>query len=194
MLKYIVLCIMVIAGYLVYINYPVSHGPGKVAKEAPKIESARWEKPFEFKGATLTPKKKIAAKVRVIKKEPYYFDDFTEFSPMDVLVGWNELSDERNLEFIYFSLQDRSYEVELTRPPLEVSTIHRESDLWHLIPSSSKIKDQIKEIRNGHVISISGMLVDIDTSGEFNFTTDTEITPRQNENGFGIWVEEMSIR
>lgn len=194
MVKYLVFCVLVASGYLVYSNFPVNHGPGITAKEEPKIERLTWQEPFTFKGATFTPKKIIDAEVRVIKKKRYFFDSFSKYSPVDAIVGWNELSDSRNLDYIYFQLGEREFELDLTRPPLSVPKIYGESDLWHLIPSTAEIDKRIKSLRDGEIIKIGGLLVDISNEADYELKTNTELSESTKPNGFIIWIEDFHIR
>jgi hypothetical protein len=194
MVKYLIFCVCVAAGYIVYSNFPVNHGPGITAKEEPKIKSLTWQEPFSFKGATLIPKKVIEAEVRVIKRKRYFFDSFSRYSPVDAVVGWNVLSDERNLDYIYYTMDNREFDVDLTRPPVELQIIYLESDLWHLIPSTAKIDENLKKLRDGHIISIKGLLVDLEHDTGFNYTTETKLSRSKNVNGYALWVEEIDIR
>lgn len=194
MVKYLVFCVFVAAGYIVYTNFPVDHGPGITAKNEPEIKRLTWQEPFSFKGANLVPKKIIEAEVRVIKRKRYFFDSFSRYSPVDAVVGWNQLSDERNLDYIFYTLDDRNYDVDLTRPPLELTTIYKESDLWHFIPSTASIEEQLKQLRDGHIIKLKGLLVNIEHDEGFNYQTSTEISERFNDDGFAVWVEEFHIR
>lgn len=194
MVKYLVFCVLVASGYLVYSNFPVHHGPGIIAKEEPKIDRLTWQEPFTFKGATFTPKKIIDAEVRVIKRKRYFFDSFSKYSPVDALVGWNDLSDSRNLDYIYFQLGERGFELDLTRPPLPVPKIYGESDLWHLIPSSEEIDKKIKALREGEIMKIGGLLVDVESDLDYSLTTNTELSESSKPKGFIIWIEELQIR
>lgn len=194
MVKYLVFCVLVASGYLVYSNFPVHHGPGITAKEEPKIDRLTWQEPFTFKGATFTPQKVIDAEVRIIKRKRYFFDSFSKYSPVDAIVGWNELSDSRNLDYIYYQLGERKFELDLTRPPLPVSKIYSESDLWHLIPSTSEIDKQIKSLRDGEIIKVEGLLVDVTRESDYNLTTNTTLSGSSKPNGFIIWIEDFQIR
>lgn len=194
MIKYLAFCILIAAGYMVYSNFPEKHGPGIVAKNKPKIENLTWQKPFTFKGATLTPVKLLDAEVRVIKREKYYFDELSKYSPIDAMIGWDEMSDEKNLEYTFFKLKNRSYSLEPTRPPLEISKIYAQSDLWHLIPSTSDVSEKLKRLRNGNVIRVKGMLVDISEASTFNFVTSKEISASSRKDSFTVWIEELHIR
>lgn len=194
MVKYLIFCAFVAASYVVYSTFPVNHGPGIMADEKPTIERLTWEEPFTFKGATFTPQRKINGEVRVLKRKRYFFDTFSKYSPVDAMVGWNQLSDSRNLDYIYYNLGDRTYRLDLTRPPLPMNTIYEESDLWHFIPSSEEINQKLKALRDGEIVHVKGLLVDISNESDFTFKTNTELSTAKKKKGFIIWVEELKIK
>lgn len=194
MVKYIALFVMLAAGYILYYNYPQSHGPGITARDEPKIERVAWKEPISFKGANLVPVKRITGEVRVIKKKHYYFDELAKYSPLDALVGWKDMSDERNLDYLYYSLHNRNYKLDYTKPPVDLQIINAQTDLWHLIPSSSKIEEIVDKLRNGNIIYIEGLLVNISNDTNYEFVSATEIDPKNKQNNFNIWVQEIHIR
>lgn len=194
MVKYLVFCVFVAASYIVYSTFPVDRGPGVMVKNAPDIERLTWQEPFTFKGTTVTPKKVIEGEVLIIKRKRYFFDSITKYAPADAMVGWNQLSDERNLDYIFYSLKNRSFKLDLTRPPLPLNTIYAESDLWHLIPSTSDIGEKIKTLRDGHIMYVKGLIVDMETEDEMILRSETELTSTRNSDGMAIWIEELRIR
>lgn len=194
MVKYLVFCVFVAASYIVYSTFPVDRGPGVMVKNAPEIERLTWQEPFTYKGATITPKKVIEGEVLVIKRKRYFFDNITKFAPTDAMVGWNQLSDERNLDYIFYSLKDRSFKLDLTRPPLPLNTIYGESDLWHLMPSTTDINEKLKTLREGHIIHVKGLIVEVESEGDKLLTSETELTSTKNSDGMAIWIEELRIR
>lgn len=193
MVKYLVFCVCIAAGYVVYTTFPIDRGPGIMAKDEPKITRITWQEPFTFKGATLTPQKLIEAEVRIVKRKRYFFDPFSKFSPVDAVVGWNEMSDQRNLDYIYFSLDDRDFELDLTRPPLKLSQIKGESDFWHFIPSTVQIDEELKKLRDGNIIKVKGMLVDMSHETLFNYSTRTTLTDNVKKKAFLVWVEDIQV-
>lgn len=193
MSKYLFLALSVVAGFIIYEAFPVRHGPGVVAEQAPSIKHVSWQKPIPFKGATLIPQKVISGKVRVIRHKRYFFDRLSKYTPTDVLVGWNELSDERNLDRIYPKLGNRSFEIDFVRLPLKMTTIYQKTDLWHLIPSTTAIDKRIKKLRNGHIIKFKGLLVNIEHNPDFDYATGQTISNQKASEGYAIWLEEFQI-
>ena len=193
MVKYLMFCVCVAAGYILYTSFPISQGPGIKAENSPQINRLTWHEPFTFKGATMVPRKVIDAEVRVLDKKRYFFDAYSRYSPVDIIAGWKQMSDTRNVDYIYHSMDERSYKVKFAQQPLEVSTIHKQSDLWHLIPSTSEIEEELNHLRVGHIIKIEGLLVDIEHETGFNFSTSTKTSSIQNTKGFAIWIEDFRI-
>lgn len=196
MVKYLLLCVMIGLGVMAWSSIPVDRGPGITAEKKPVVNELKEAEPFEFKKATLTPSHEISATVRVIKKKRYFLDKMVSFSPYDVLVGWNELSDQRNLDYLHFSLDDRDYSHQPGRLPLEEVTILDQTALWHLIYSSNEVKDAISSLRSGHIITLSGWIVDVNDEEGFSWNSskiigfDQKDKPRHEI----IWVTSVSKR
>ncbi|MFN1833830.1 hypothetical protein AB2B38_001105 [Balneola sp. MJW-20] len=194
MFKYIFTLALGVLVYFTYTNLPVKQGPGIKAEYSPTIKLLKWQKPFSFKEVTLTPRKEFGAEVRVIRKKNYYFDDFKEYSPTDLLVGWKDLSNGDVLGRFHAEITDRNYEFDLTTPPVPVSQLHDQTDLWHIIPSSDSISDKLNEIREGHIIKISGLLVDVSNDNGMIRSTNISLDQQKKYSSFIVWVEELEIK
>lgn len=192
MVKYIALLVIAVSGYLAWTKLPIKHGPGITAKNQPQLEAITWEKPFEFKSATLTPKKKIEAQVRVVNSRRYFFDTKKVYSPLDAYVSWNKMSDENTLEYLFVNLEDRSYNIEITRPPISLKQIHAQSDLWHLIPSNDHIYDKVTSLRTGSILQLKGLLVDVKEHNSKEWTSAKTLNTEDKNEGFIIWVQELN--
>ncbi len=163
MVKYIFLCLVIGLSIMAWSEIPITRGPGILAKEAPKISKLISSDEINFNGNTYTTHKKVDAKVRVIDKERYFFDSMSEFSSYDVLVGWGQVSDQKNLDYINFKLGNRTFEYKNYRLPLNSDLINNQTLLWHLIPATEEIKSSLFTLRKGHIIEISGYIVDVTT-------------------------------
>ncbi len=194
MLRFILLGIVACSGFYVWSVFPINHGPGQLVDTEPTVERLSWEKPFTFKYATITPLKKISGEVRVLEKRRYYFDSKSKYSPIDALVGWKELSDERNLDYLHFSLGDRYYDLSYSSPPIPLNDVYKQIDLWHLVPSSKEMEKQIKGIRKGSVLSIEGLIVNIEFEDDFPWESELTKSKRAGQlNTNVIWINEISI-
>lgn len=193
MIKYIFLCIVIGLSIMAWSEIPIKRGPGILAEEAPKISKLISSDEINFNGHTYTTHKKIDARVRVVEKERYFFDSMSEFSSYDILVGWGQVSDQKNLDYINFKLSDRTFEYKNYRLPLDPDLINNQTLLWHLIPSSEEIKNSLFTLRKGHIIEISGYIVDVTTKTGLQWKSAT--SPSKSEsfvNGHNIfWVTSL---
>lgn len=194
MLRFILLGVIAFSGFYIWTIFPINHGPGEVSKDKPKLERLTWEKPFEFKNATIIPLRKISGEVRVLEKKRYFFDSKKEFSPADILIGWKALSDERNLDHIRFSLNKRLFDYEFTKPPLPLNEILSQIDLWHLVPSNEDVDIKIKKLRKGHIIYLEGFVVDIEPQSKYAWRSELVNPKNQNFKNTIVWVNKLSVK
>ena len=194
MLKYILPCIVALCGFYAWSIFPIKHGPGETIQTQPKLEYiSRAEQPFNYKGNELKPIKKYEARVRVLNKKRYFFDERRDISPMDLLVGWNEMSDERNLNFIKFEMDDRDFEMEYIRPPIQENQMLSQMDLLHMIPSSPNINKEAKKLRNGNLIALEGLLVDVESSRNYNWNNNLVKAGTNETRTLIIWVTKLEV-
>lgn len=197
MVKYILIFVISIMSYILWTEIPVTRPPGVLVKQEPTITSIKKSDNLEIKGYTdfaITPSSKVNGEVMVIQKERYFFDPMASFSSLDVLIGWNELSDQRNLKFIRFSMSKRQWHHKLTNLPLPANTIKEQTALLHLIPSTPAIKKVILSIRNGHIIRFEGLLVNVVDKEGLKWETSTSIKDNQARKNSIVWVTSLSLK
>ncbi|MFA5668417.1 MAG: hypothetical protein WC967_04180 [Balneolaceae bacterium] len=183
--------------YILWTEIPVTRPPGVLTEHEPIISTFKKTDVLEingYEGFDITPVAKLSGEVRVIEKERYFFDPMSSFSSLDVLTGWNELSDQRNLEFIRFSIDKRQWSHKLTNLPLPVNTIREQTALFHLIPSSPDIKKEILNIRKGHIIKIEGTLVNVVDKEGLKWETSSNLEGKQATKNQIVWVTSLSLK
>lgn len=193
MFKYIFTIALGALVYFTYVNLPIEHGPGITASKKPSIKLLKWQKPFSYKDVTLTPRKEFEAEVRIIRKKNYYFDDFKEYAPTDLLVGWSDLSNEEILDRVHSEIIDRNYQFDLTVPPVPVAQLHDQTDLWHVIPADSNVKDQISKLRQGNIINVKGLLVDVTGEQGMIKSTNVSLDLQKKYSSFVVYIEQIEI-
>ncbi len=102
-------------------------------------------------------------KGRVLAKRRYYFDRESEISPMDLTVGWKEMSDTAMLEHFSIRLSGRYYTSRFDKPPLRYHLspegINSHMSNTHLIPADEEVERAMNAIRVGDIVSLDGYLV-----------------------------------
>jgi hypothetical protein len=181
---------------------PIERAPGLLVDSEPQQRLIAGAQPIEFKGIRLTPRAEFKADVRVLARERYRLGKLGDVAPLDLAVGWREMSDSVVLGDIDISQSGRfyfwSYEGE---PPISESLIVRQSANWHLIPANPLAWRVLKDVRVGDVVTLEGRLVDIDAGAdgimktsltrddagagacEILFVEEAELAPRRGTRG-----------
>jgi len=98
---------------------------------------------------------------RILGREYYRFDALADLIPVDLALGWGPMSDNRVLARLAISQAARFYS---WRPrsalPIARETIIASSANTHLIPADERVGDQLRRLRVGQIVHLSGYLVD----------------------------------
>ncbi len=173
MKKIVLLIVLLLAWrHFYYIPDAPKMGPGAFASGLPSQGNISID-PFRFNGYTLTPRASFNVIAKVISAERYYFDYETRVSPVDFVLGWGPMSDESILEKIDIWQEDRWYKWESETMPISKEEIIFNSSNMHMIPETDTIAQELKRVRNGDLVSISGMLVDVKSGGSWKWKTST---------------------
>jgi hypothetical protein len=153
----------------------VHQKPGILAKGAPKITRIHRD-PIRKNGYEFLPVGMFSFKGRVLQRQRYYyalgidmfaFDKPAAVSPVDLLIGWNEMSDETTLEIFRFYLDGRKSAWKPDdindRPKLE-DLVELNTALVHVIPGSASIKAKLRNVYVGHIIECKGEIVKVQST------------------------------
>lgn len=103
----------------------------------------------------------------VISQQLYLDDERSDIAPMDMVIGWNKMSDPAILKNIVVKQSDRFYFWKVKDFPLPRQELELFSTNVHLIPNTSAILESLKTIQKGQVVELSGYLVDVKSSDGF---------------------------
>lgn len=195
MFKKLFLIVVVCAlGYYYWINRSISHGPGVVAPKKPVQELTRNIGDIEYKDYILNPRAKITFEARVLSVENYS-DTYADLAPTDVVFAWGPMSDERNLDKIMTRQSERSMHWDMANPPIDKRKMWSHAANMHLISPTEQIRDQIQSLKEGHIVSISGYLVDAQsTQSGWKLKSSLKRTDRGRGSSELVWIKSMSIR
>ncbi|MEE4244717.1 MAG: hypothetical protein V2I33_04870 [Kangiellaceae bacterium] len=149
---------------LIFNSGEVSLGPGVKVLDAPN--QTTYDQPFTFNRGefAITEFARFSLKAKVLSKENYYVGADAELAPVDLALGWQNMSDEAVLEHIEISQYARFYFWQVKKFPIPRREIETQSANMHLIPSNQSIKDTIKRVRVGDIIELSGSLVSVSST------------------------------
>lgn len=169
--------------------------PGILAESAPVQIDLKSSKVLDLLDYTIVTKAEFKATARVLSEKRYRFDDGSDLIPIDLALGWLEMSDQGVLDKLKIS-QSRRFYFWKTRGsdyPVARDKIEHNSANMHMIPSTDTIKKTLKVIEKGDIISFEGYLVDV--SHKNGFSRHTSMT--RNDTGPGaceiVYLTSLNI-
>jgi hypothetical protein len=109
----------------------------------------------------LTPRARYDITARILGREDYHFDLLSDLIPEDLALGWGPMSDNRILRAFELTQGARFYS---WRPkqqlPISVQVVIEHSANTHVIPADPAVRRQLKRLRVGQTVHLTGFLVD----------------------------------
>ncbi|WP_138429710.1 hypothetical protein [Fodinibius saliphilus] len=194
MIKHLLIIVLIGGGiYYYWTTRPVTHGPGIVAPNTPVQETTFNSKKISYKDFILTPRANFKLEARVLSTKGYYFDKYSELTPFDVVFGWGPMSNETNLESLMVRQSDRSFYWEMARPPLEQQKMWQHAANMHLIGSTQKIRDKISSLRQGQVVKMKGVLVNVNSPDGWKLKTSLTRKDIGENSSEVVWIKSLTI-
>jgi len=178
--------------FIIWMFYPnsVTLGPG-VKVLYPPTQTSSEVSNFEYKGYTIIPLYKMSLEAKILSKNNYN-DSTSDLVPLDLALGWQNMSDENVLENISITQRGRWYYWSIPGfENISRNEIETQSSNWHIIPNSEELKDKIKSFKKGSIIYLEGYLVNFTGKQSRNSST------TRNDTGNGaceiMYVEDAYI-
>ena len=193
MLKHISLILVVLVSYFMWDQRPVKHGPGVIAPDSPSVVQVVRHNGIKMQHYTLNPNYKIEATSRVLSQRTYWFDHKNQLAPFDFVLGWGEMSDERILSQVQTPINERDFKVEVIRPPLTLNEIRQQILFMHAVPANEEIKDKLSSVREGHLVSLSGYIVDINDRADLFWESSFSKHNKRLDHNQIVYVEQVEL-
>ena len=139
---------------------PVHPADGPIAPDEPQqtdLEDApvtvlgRWQ---------LTARARYDVTARILSREDYHFDALSDLIPEDLALGWGPMSDNRVLRAFEITQGARFYSwTPKESLPIPRQAVIEHSANTHVIPAGSAVGRQLKRLRVGQVVHLTGFLV-----------------------------------
>lgn len=117
-------------------------------------------KPFLFNGFEVTPLADFSLQALVLSRKDYHMGRQSDLSPVDLALGWGQMSEANVLKAITISQSNRFYFWRVDTFPIPREHIERQSANMHLVPANTAIESAIKSVRQGQVVQLSGYLIE----------------------------------
>lgn len=165
-MKNLLLLLFVIAACwkLLGCDHVVQPEPGVQVSDEPIQTTILSAEPFDFKSYQITPLASFVIKAKVLSKNSYLLGRESDLSPIDLALGWKNMSDEAVLNKVVITQSGRWYHWRVEDFPIPRSEIETQSANMHLIPATKTIEAMIKQVKQGQIIDMRGYLVRVDAS------------------------------
>lgn len=176
MLKNLVsyLGIFITIGLFLYFSYMLlfyekkAKWEGMLVKETPSQVDMNSSQSFEYKKSILMPVAYYNLKGVVLNTKRYFTDDMSDLSPIDIVVGWNKMSDSGVVNKFKYAQENRLYTVTPKNKidvPLDYKEVMLYSSNNHCIPANEEVMNQLGELKQFDYVSLRGLLVSVKKQG-----------------------------
>lgn len=170
-----------------------SNGAEIYAKDPPVQIDDNTSDGFEFKGYTVTPLADFEVNAKVLSRHDYSRGREAELSPIDLALGWGDMTNPDVLSQLEISQKGRFYHWRAKQLPLPMQSIITQSANMHIVPADEFIKDNLKDIKRGDVVRLTGQLVRIEADDGWRWSS--SLTRKDTGNGACevVFVSEFDI-
>ena len=180
-------------GYQQFSKRAVSYGPGVVAALAPEQQKSN-QKPFTHNGFSITPLESFEIEARVLSREDYSTGREADLAQTDLALGWGKMSDESILKDIKITQSGRFYFWHVDEFKIPREEIETHSANMHMIPADTHIEKILKTIRKGHIVKISGDLIEAKASDGWHWKSSLTRTDTGNGACEVVFVKALTVR
>jgi hypothetical protein len=139
---------------------PVHPPDGPIAPDDPRQTDVTVATVRTLGRWRLTPRARYDITARILSREDYHFDLLSDLIPEDLALGWGPMSDNRVLRVFEITQDARFYSwVSKQAPPIPRQAVIEHSANTHLIPADAAVRHQLKRLRVGQVVHLTGFLV-----------------------------------
>ena len=196
MKKFLISLLVLITAIAVYSFWPdkeLKHPPGVLAPDDPVQVTVNNPVSWQKDDFTITPLASFSIKAFVLSTNSFSIGEASDLSPMDLALGWGQMSNQVIIDGLEISQSNRWYHWKAKTLIIPASEISTHSANMHIIPANDKIEKTLDKLYKGCIIEMKGFLVAVKGKGGFHW----ESSLRRDDTGGGacelVWVDELRI-
>ena len=193
MYKFLIITSVLIVSLVLTHEREVTHGPGVLAPDIPVQIDLERAASFPFKDVRVVPQAEFSLQARILGTERYRTGRESDLSPIDLALGWGPMSDETNLEHIDIWQSGRWYRWKSANLPISQPDVSNHSANMHMIPATPEIEKQLKRLKKGEIIQLTGKLVNIESDEGWYWNSSMTRGDRGGGACEVVFVESISV-
>jgi hypothetical protein len=112
-------------------------------------------------GFTFTPVARFDVDARVLSRKDYRFGRYARFCPVDLALGWEDMSREDVISALEIRQSNRFYFWRTREFPIPRRDIETQSANMHIVPATPEALQALRAVRKGDRVRIGGYLVNV---------------------------------
>jgi hypothetical protein len=178
----VVLLLSLAGGVNWYLHRPLARTPGTLVEMEPQQTEPANRTPIRHGDYDLTPLADYDIEARVLSREDYTLDAGSALAPTDLAVGWQRMSDSAVIEQLDIAQSARFFTYHWSeQPPIPPDEIVRSASNMHLIPANDAVGRDLRRVRVGNVVHMTGELVEAHRSDGWTWRSSL----RRDDSGAG---------
>lgn len=166
----------------------------RIVNRDPVQTNLQAKQEIRFKEYSIFPQADFDIEARVLSSRRYFFGKEADLAPVDLALGWRQMSDCRLLKSLKITQQFRWYYYRWKgAPPIPPKDIISSSANMHLIPATPEVSRIIKRVRRGDIVRFSGALVNVSDRTGWHWNSSMKRTDTGDHSCEVVWVEEFEV-
>jgi hypothetical protein len=167
---------------------------GQAVGPLPEQEKSHREDWVGPKQSKITALAEYRLEARVLGRRDYS-DEGAFLSPMDLALGWGEMSEETVINGLKMSQSGRWYHYSWStpNPPIPLRNIIEQSANTHLIPANDEVAAIMDQVVKGDRVRLSGVLISASRPDGWRWRSSLSRSDSGNGACELMWVEKIEI-
>ena len=172
----------------------VRYRPGVTAKVAPRQGPAAITEPWTTGDYRLTATASFEMEGRLLSRSRYRFDRQSDLAPIDLMLGWEVMSDQVVIDEFSFSQRNRWGFWRSPSLPVTEDEVNTHTANIHIIPATAAVRDRVLDLQRGQLIHLQGQLVNVtDLDDGWEWKTSTSRSDTGNGACEILWLTNVDV-
>jgi hypothetical protein len=166
--------------------------PGILVYGEPSQQAVTLE-PWQQDTYTFTPLASYELTGRILSKKIYTSDRSAAISPVDLALGWQEMSNSEVLNRLDITQSGRWYYVSWRDSLVDSDTIISHSANTHILPATPEVAQVINAVQKNQVVRLRGSLVQVTATDGFLWRSSLSRWDTGNGSCEVFWVDSAEV-